>query len=316
MSDSLPSKKMCAYESAMRQYMDWIAGQGTKPPDSAERNGSIAKKIVTDVHSKNDSSMHEPGTSSGNFDTPVNQYHTKGSEKTVLPSKRPYGKEGADNAVKKTHSYNRGYFNAELFGSYQDVVDALAKPISSYSLLYEHPSIQKSFTHNTKKKVKVANCKALVGKHPLLPKSRPESKKNTWKETNRFPTNVRSLIGTGMLDGMAVQYVSLSHEKLRGIIKGSGYLCGCGSCNYSKTLNAYEFELHAGCKTSHPNNHIRFANGKTIHQIVQELKYTPANMLFDAIQSVTGSPINQSAFLVWKESYQAASRRIQRISAM
>lgn len=67
-----------------------------------------------------------------------------------------------------------------------------------------------------------------------------------------------------------------------------------------KALNAYEFERHAGCKTKHPNNHIYFENGKTIYQIVQELRSTSESKLFDAIQTVTGSPINQKAFRNWK----------------
>jgi len=67
-----------------------------------------------------------------------------------------------------------------------------------------------------------------------------------------------------------------------------------------KALNAYEFERHAGAKTKHPNNHIYFENGKTIYAVVQELKNTPQEMLFDAIQNVTGSTINQKNFRVWK----------------
>lgn len=65
-------------------------------------------------------------------------------------------------------------------------------------------------------------------------------------------------------------------------------------------LNAYEFERHAGCKTKHPNNHIYFENGKTIYQIVQELRSTPESLLFDTMQTVFGAPINQKAFLSWK----------------
>lgn len=68
-------------------------------------------------------------------------------------------------------------------------------------------------------------------------------------------------------------------------------------------LNAYEFECHAGCKTKHPNNHIYFENGKTIYQITQELRSTPQSLLFETIQTVTGSPINQKAFQVWKGSH-------------
>lgn len=80
-----------------------------------------------------------------------------------------------------------------------------------------------------------------------------------------------------------------------------------------KTLNAYEFERHAGCKTKHPNNHIYFENGKTIYQIVQELRSTPESMLFDAIQTVTGSPINQKAFRIWKGNKNAVSCLVGRI---
>lgn len=67
-----------------------------------------------------------------------------------------------------------------------------------------------------------------------------------------------------------------------------------------KVLNAYEFERHASCKTKHPNNHIYFENGKTIYQIVQELRSTPESILFDTIQTVFGAPINQKSFRIWK----------------
>ncbi|XP_030524118.1 uncharacterized protein LOC115736524 isoform X2 [Rhodamnia argentea] len=147
----------------------------------------------------------------------------------------------------------------------------------------------------------------------FVSKNKPESKPSRKETPNSFPSNVRSLISTGMLDGVPVKYVSVSREELRGIIKGSGYLCGCQSCNYSKVLNAYEIERHAGCKTKHPNNHIYFENGKTIYQIVQELRSTPESMLFDTIQTVFGAPINQKSFRIWKESYQAATRELQRI---
>lgn len=155
-----------------------------------------------------------------------------------------------------------------------------------------------------------------VGKQSLesLPKSKPEYNKPSKKEASTsFPSNVRSLISTGMLDGVPVKYVALSREELRGVIKGSGYLCGCQACDYTKVLNAYAFERHAGCKTKHPNNHIYFENGKTIYQIVQELRNTPETMLFDVVQTVFGSPINQKAFRIWKESFQAATRELQRI---
>lgn len=132
--------------------------------------------------------------------------------------------------------------------------------------------------------------------------------------TNNFPSNVKSLLSTGIFDGVAVIYCTWSRERnLKGVIKGTGYLCSCDDCKDQKALNAYEFERHAGAKTKHPNNHIFFENGKSIYAVVQELKNTPQEMLFDAIQTVTGSTINQRNFRIWKASYQAATRELRRI---
>ncbi|KAK4772869.1 hypothetical protein SAY87_027888 [Trapa incisa] len=53
--------------------------------------------------------------------------------------------------------------------------------------------------------------------------------------SNNFPSNVGSLLSTGILDGVHVKYMAWSQEKdLPGIIRGCGYLCGCSSCNRSK----------------------------------------------------------------------------------
>ncbi|MED6187727.1 hypothetical protein PIB30_079195 [Stylosanthes scabra] len=146
-----------------------------------------------------------------------------------------------------------------------------------------------------------------------------KQKKNKEKKTrkassNNFPSNVKSLLSTGIFDGVPVKYVSWSREKTLGaVIKGTGYVCSCDECKEPKPLNAYEFERHAGSKTKHPNNHIYFENGKTVYGVVQELKNTPQEMLFDVIQNATGSTVNQKNFQSWKASYQAAAKELQRI---
>ncbi|KAF8118114.1 hypothetical protein N665_0006s0113 [Sinapis alba] len=148
----------------------------------------------------------------------------------------------------------------------------------------------------------------------LVPKSKDSKTAKKGSSTNTFPSNVKSLLSTGMFDGVTVKYYSWSREKnLKGVIKGTGYLCGCDDCNLNKVLNAYEFEQHANCKTKHPNNHIYFENGKTVYGVVQELKNTPQEKLFEAIQNVTGSDINYKNFNTWKASYQVASLELQRI---
>ncbi|KAL1323088.1 hypothetical protein HN51_068116 [Arachis hypogaea] len=141
-----------------------------------------------------------------------------------------------------------------------------------------------------------------------------KEKKTKKASSNNFPSNVKSLLSTGIFDGVVVKYVSWSREKSLGaVIKGTGYVCSCDDCKESKCLNAYEFERHAGAKTKHPNNHIYFENGKTVYGVVQELKNTPQEMLFDAIQNVTGTTINEKNFSSWKASYQAATKELQRI---
>ncbi|KAF1870151.1 hypothetical protein Lal_00017732 [Lupinus albus] len=119
-----------------------------------------------------------------------------------------------------------------------------------------------------------------------------ETKTTKKVPTNNFPSNVKSLLSTGIFDGIHVKYVSWSREELD--------ICVLVMTAISQ-------------RTKHPNNHIYFENGKTIYAVVQELKNTPQDMLFDAIQNVTGSTINQKNFSVWKASYQAATRELQRI---
>ncbi|OVA18295.1 hypothetical protein BVC80_1835g731 [Macleaya cordata] len=218
------------------------------------------------------------------------------------------------------HTFNKGESTTISFGGFHDEPESNPSGglISSYDLLMSQSSVQQPEVVKQKELVNsnidvILSATQVVSPVNETPKNK-EQKTAKKVPPNNFPSNVRSLLSTGMLDGVPVKYISWSREKeLRGIIKGSGYLCSCQSCNFSKVLNAYEFERHAGCKTKHPNNHIFFENGKTIYAIVQELRSTSQNLLFEAIQTVTGSPINQKAFNIWKESFQAATRELQRI---
>ncbi|KAJ4822193.1 hypothetical protein Tsubulata_030309 [Turnera subulata] len=206
------------------------------------------------------------------------------------------------------HSYGKGESTIISFGGYDDDgTNPSEKIMSGYELLMTQPSLQRSQAINDRELVN-SNADVLVSSaHIISSGAENVSKKKDDLKTakkvppNNFPSNVRSLLSTGMLDGVPVKYIAWSREKeLRGVIKGSGYLCGCQTCNFSKVINAYEFERHASCKTKHPNNHIYFENGKTIYGIVQELRSTPQNMLFEVIQTITGSPINQKSFRLWK----------------
>lgn len=262
----------------------------------------------------------------------MGQIYNKADEHTISMG-RVYSKEDdsavslgqafnkdENNNLSIGHAYSKGESTMISFGYNDDDTDPSGKIISGYELLMSQSSLQRSQVINDRELAK-SNADALVSTAQIISagaenvsKKKEDLKSAKKVPPNNFPSNVRSLLSTGMLDGVPVKYIAWSREKeLHGIIKGSGYLCGCQTCNFSKVINAYEFERHANCKTKHPNNHIYFENGKTIYGIVQELRSTPQNMLFEAIQTITGSAINQKSFRLWKESFLAATRELQRI---
>ncbi|KAI4302384.1 hypothetical protein MLD38_038135 [Melastoma candidum] len=248
---------------------------------------------------------------------PIGRTYDKADSNAML-SDAAYQK-GDPNALSMSQSY-AGMSNIISFGSFlgEQVMNAPMGMIGNYDLLLDNNNLRHASDVPVQKNVDLSrgstvnNCSTSKVNNSVT--KNKEQKTVRKPASNNFPSNVKSLLSTGMLDGVSVKYVSWSREmNLRGIISGSGYRCGCPDCNLSKSLNAYEFERHAGCKTKHPNNHIYFENGKTIYAVVQELKNTPQELLFDAIQTVTGSPINQKNYRAWKESYQAATRELQRI---
>ncbi|XP_027365695.1 uncharacterized protein LOC113872381 isoform X2 [Abrus precatorius] len=237
-----------------------------------------------------------------------------------IASTVPSYDKGDSGSLPMGQHHNKGEGTTISFGGFHD--DAESNPsagiISGYDLLMGNQTLdpgldgQKVLIDSISELPVNGNPKSNLKTDIILKNKEPKITKKA--PANSFPSNVKSLLSTGIFDGVPVKYVSWSRERnLRGIIKGTGYLCSCDDCKQSKALNAYEFERHAGAKTKHPNNHIYFDNGKTIYAVVQELKNTPQEMLFDAIQNVTGSTINQKNFRIWKASYQAATRELQRI---
>ncbi|RAL52383.1 hypothetical protein DM860_007240 [Cuscuta australis] len=212
------------------------------------------------------------------------------------------------NNMSMSHTFQRGETNIISFGGLDnnDEANVSGRLLSSYDLL-KVQSLGKRFENARENRVGDSNVDTLADTSPsatlsdIAVSKRDEQEANKKSSPNSFPSNVRSLLSTGIFDGVPVKYIAWSREKeLRGVIKGTGYLCGCQSCNFSETINAYEFERHAGCKTKHPNNHIYFVNGKTVYGIVQELRNTHQDLLFEVIQTVSGSPVNQKSFHMWK----------------
>ncbi|MCL7038186.1 hypothetical protein MKW94_014043 [Papaver nudicaule] len=248
----------------------------------------------------------------------THSYHGKESSNSIsAPMENQYltKESGISIPISMSHSFIKDDQNMISFSGYQEEPDTGTSDrlINSYEIMGQHSLLEQQSDMKLQGAAHVNNTTQNGTKKDTKSKGEPKTSKKVSSNNNNFPSNVRSLLSTGMLDGVPVKYIAWSQQELRGIIKGSGYLCSCQSCGLSKVLNAFEFERHANCKTKHPNNHIFFENGKSIYAVVQELRSTPQNLLFEVIQTVTGSPINQKSFNLWKESYQAATRELQRI---
>ncbi|KAL3536373.1 hypothetical protein ACH5RR_004834 [Cinchona calisaya] len=140
---------------------------------------------------------------------------------------------------------------------------------------------------------------------PFLSASSKELKMYKKVVPENYPSNVKKLLSTGILEGARVKYISVDgRREISGIISDGGYMCGCSMCNFSRVLSAFEFELHAGSKTRHPNNHIYLGNGKPVYSIIQELKTAPLSMIGEVIKDVAGSSVNEEYLQVWKASLQ------------
>ncbi|XP_045830031.1 uncharacterized protein LOC123921484 isoform X2 [Trifolium pratense] len=193
------------------------------------------------------------------------------------------------------HSHNKGGSTIISFGDCDnDDVTPSDLFVSDYGLFMGQAPLcmshmsqvanEKEFVRSSTKKLLPSTAQTSASETENVTKTKEEMEMCKKATSNNFPSNVRSLLSTGMLDGVSVKYKAWSREELRAVIKGAGYLCSCPSCSFSKVINAFEFERHVGCKTKHPNNHIYFENGKTIYGVIQELRSTPQNMLFEVIQ--------------------------------
>ncbi|KAL2517109.1 hypothetical protein Adt_13356 [Abeliophyllum distichum] len=240
-------------------------------------------------------------------------YYKGVKDATVASLGTVYGK-GNSSILLMGQNHNKGNETTITFGGFQDNP---AEIYPSSRLLSNQSSAQPSGALRQKDFVKypstnsVSACTKWTGSGP----KNKEQKTTIKVPSNNFPSNVKILLSTGILDGVPVKYVSWSREFHCIVQGGITQPTNIWLPSYIiQVLNAYEFEHHAGCKTRHPNSHIYFENGKTIYAVVQELKSTPQDMLFETIENVTGSPVNQKNFLSWKASYQAATRELQRIN--
>lgn len=220
----------------------------TEDPDNGLSYGGIRKVKVNHVKDA-DNGMHAPNEHSYNMENNSNlsmgHTYNRGDETTFISMGQAYNKEddnvtlmghtynrgdahirsisssydkGDDNTISIAHNFNKGDSNTISFGGFNDEADIhMVRPMSSYEL-YNQSSVQTPETAS-EKELDAAKANAVVSvtegaksRPEPVSKIKPEFKPSKKEAPNSFPSNVRSLISTGMLDGVPVKYISLSRE--------------------------------------------------------------------------------------------------------
>ncbi|XP_011028277.1 PREDICTED: uncharacterized protein LOC105128359 isoform X3 [Populus euphratica] len=121
--------------------------------------------------------------------------------------------------------------------------------------------------------------------------------------SKKFPTKLKDLLDSGILEGQKVKYlrgakVRGSGEKgLHGMVRESGILCFCDDCKGKEVVTPTVFVLHAGSSNKRPPEYICLENGNTLCDVMNACKNSSLDTLDEAIRLSTGfSPSKKSNF--------------------
>eukprot|EP00257_Ricinus_communis_P018791 XP_015577596.1 uncharacterized protein LOC8275257 [Ricinus communis] len=126
-----------------------------------------------------------------------------------------------------------------------------------------------------------------------------------WKNdtSKKFPTKLKDLLDSGILEGQQVKYMRGSKARgagetvLQGVISGSAILCFCRSCRGNEVVTPSIFEVHAGSANKRPPEYIYLENGNTLRDVMNACKNASLETLDEALWLSTGcSSLKNSTF--------------------
>ncbi|XP_020215166.1 uncharacterized protein LOC109799085 isoform X2 [Cajanus cajan] len=129
---------------------------------------------------------------------------------------------------------------------------------------------------------------------------------------NKFPSKLKDLLSSRILDGLPVNYVRSTKAKVvgtRGVISGNGVVCYCEVCNGIEVVTPTVFELHAGSSNKRPPEYIFLENGNTLRDVMNMFLNIPLRTLEEALQRILGAFIfKKSKFCVNCRDVNVVSR--------
>ncbi|KAG6761971.1 hypothetical protein POTOM_032450 [Populus tomentosa] len=119
----------------------------------------------------------------------------------------------------------------------------------------------------------------------------------------KFPTKLKDLLDSGILEGQKVKYLrgpkvrGPGEKGLHGVVKESGILCFCDDCKGKEVVTPTIFELHAGSANKRPPEYIFLENGNTLRDVMNACKNSSLDILDEAIRlSIGFTPSKKSNF--------------------
>ncbi|KAK7341920.1 hypothetical protein VNO80_24861 [Phaseolus coccineus] len=107
----------------------------------------------------------------------------------------------------------------------------------------------------------------------------------------KFPSKLKDLLSSGILEGLLVKYVRSIKVKsigLLGVIFGAGILCYCEVCNKVEVVSPTVFELHACSTNKRPPEYIFLENGSSLRDVMNTFLNTSLDTLEEVVQKVLG----------------------------
>lgn len=114
------------------------------------------------------------------------------------------------------HNFSKGESTTISFGGFHDDYESnpSGRHISSYDMLMSQSSVHQPEVVK-KKELVDSNRDIVLSTSQVVSTPKPKMEHKTAKKVpppNNFPSNVRSLLSTSILDGVPVKYISWSHE--------------------------------------------------------------------------------------------------------
>ncbi|OVA19479.1 Pectinesterase [Macleaya cordata] len=132
----------------------------------------------------------------------------------------------------------------------------------------------------------------------------------------KFPSKLKELLDTGMLEGLPVKYVFQGKKniELRGTIKEPGILCSCILCKGEQVVTPCQFEQHAGSTNKYPAEFIYLENGSSLKEVLDACKDTPLETLEATIRSAISSlPVKKSTICLNCKGPLPGPRRVVQV---